>query len=105
MAILKKESLALIMVGTTHTVDMGGKNAFIYYPNEHDAHMLLPDGQRFAGQWKLLDDSYSVEWKDGPAGAWKLDHTPGAIDYLDATGTARGRIARIDFSDSAALAG
>lgn len=105
MTILKKDSLAVIMVGTTHTIDMGGSNAFIYYPNESDAHMLLPDGKRFSGRWALLEDGYSVEWRDGPVGSWKLDHQPGAIDYVDSTGAARGRISRIDFGDSAKLAG
>ncbi len=104
MAILNRDLLAVIMLGATHVIDMGGKEAFIYYENQRKAHMLLPDGTRFDGDWSLLDDGYRVEWKQGPSGSWKLDHTPGAIDYLDETGVARGRISRIHFGDSAGLA-
>jgi hypothetical protein len=104
MTILNKDTLAIIMIGTTHVIDMSGKSAFIHYETANKAHMLLPDGTRFHGRWDLLDDGYKVEWTDGPVGSWKLDHTPGAIDYVDATGTVRGRIARIDFGDPASLA-
>ena len=104
MTILNRDTLAIIMVGTTHVIDMGGKNAFIHYETDDRAHMLLPDGTLFPGLWTLLVACYQVEWKDGPTGSWKLDHTPGAIDYVDATGTVRGRIARIDFGDPASLA-
>ena len=104
MTILNKDTLAIIMIGTTHVIDMGGKSAFIHYETRTRAHMLLPDGTRFHGLWTLQDDGYEVEWQDGPTGAWKLDHTPGAIDYVDATGTVRGRISRIDFGDPASLA-
>ena len=104
MAILDKNALEVIMVGATHVVDMGGKSAFIYYETSERAHMRLPDGTSYHGRWELLDDGYRVEWSDGPTGTWKLDRTPGEINYIDATGTARGRISRIDFSDSAELA-
>ena len=104
MTILNRDTLAIIMVGTTHVIDRGGKNAFIHYETDDRAHMLLPDGTRFHGIWTLLEDGYKVEWADGPAGSWKLEHTTGAIDYVDATGTVRGRISRIDFGDSASLA-
>lgn len=104
LAILEKEALRIIMVGTTHVIDMGGTTAFIYYQTADRAHMLLPDGTQYEGNWQLLDDGYRVDWENGPTGTWKLDHQPGAIDYVDATGTTRGRVARIDFSDSVKLA-
>lgn len=104
MAILTKDTLSLIMPGTTHVIDMGGASAFIYYENDRDAHMLLPDGTRFHGRWRLNDDGYEVAWKDGPTASWRLDHRPGEIDYLDPSGAARGRLARIEFGDSAKLA-
>jgi hypothetical protein len=104
MTILRKDTLSLIMPGTTHVIDMGGKQAFIYYENATEAHMLLPDGRRYHGSWELGDAGYSVEWRDGPAASWQLDHGTGGIDYLDSGGTARGRLARIDFGDSAQLA-
>ena len=62
MAILGKDTLRIIMVGATHVVDMGGKTAFIHYETETTAHMLLPDGTRYDGNWSLLDDGYRVEW-------------------------------------------
>jgi hypothetical protein len=104
MAILRKDTLRIIMVGATHVIDMGGKTAFIHYETEKTAHMLLPDGTRYDGDWSLLEDGYRVEWTNGPAGSWKLDHTPGAIDYVDATGTVRGRVSRIEFGEAAELA-
>lgn len=104
MTILNKDALAIIMIGTTHVIDMGGKNAFIHYETADRAHMLLPDGTRHHGHWTLLEDGYKVEWKDGPAGSWRLDYTPGAIDYVDATGATRGRISSIDFGDPQHLA-
>lgn len=104
MTILDRNTLAVIMIGTTHVIDMGGKDAFIHYENENRAHMLLPDGTLFHGLWTLLDGGYKVEWKDGPTGSWKLDHSPGAIDYVDANGAVRGRISRIDFGDPVSLA-
>ena len=104
MAILRKDALRIIMVGATHVIDMGGKSAFIHYETEEKAHMLLPDGTRYDGSWSLLDDGYRVEWNNGPTGSWKLDHKPGAIDYVDATGAVRGRVSRIDFGEAARLA-
>jgi len=47
MTILHKDTLAIIMIGTTHVIDMGGKSAFIHYETGTRAHMLLPDGTRF----------------------------------------------------------
>jgi hypothetical protein len=104
VAILTKDILETIMVGATHVIDMGGKTAFIYYENAERAHMLLPDGTRFDGRWELLDAGYRVEWTNGPTGVWSLAYGPGTIDYVDASGAARGRITRIDFSDCAKLA-
>lgn len=104
MTILKRDSLAVVMTGTTHTIDVDGKNAFIFYKDETEAHMLMPDGKRFSGRWEMLEDGYRVDWTDGPNGSWKLDHRPGAIDYLDAGGVVRGRLSRIEFGDSARLA-
>jgi hypothetical protein len=104
MAILARNALEIIMVGTTHVVDLNGKSAFIYYETDERAHMRLPDGTTYHGQWELLDEGYRVEWTNGPAGTWNLDHQPGVIDYIDNTGAARGRVTRIDFSDTADLA-
>jgi hypothetical protein len=104
MTTLKKDTLSVIMPGTTHVIDMGGKEALIFYENATTAHILLPDGTRFHGSWTMQDDGYTVAWTGGPTASWKLDHAPGAIVYLDATGTPRGRIARIEFGDTGRLA-
>lgn len=104
MSILDRDALSLIMPGATHVLDMGGRQAVLYYENERRAHMLLPDGTRRRGEWRLTADGYEVDWQGGPSAAWKLDRRPGGIDYLDATGTARGCVTRIEFGDSAGLA-
>ena len=104
MSILDRDALSLIMPGATHVLDMGGRQAVLYYENERRAHMLLPDGTRRHGEWRLTADGYEVDWQGGPSAAWKLDRRPGGIDYLDAAGTARGRVTRIEFGDSAGLA-
>lgn len=100
MSILEKDTLAIIMAGTTHVLDMGGKQAIIYYQNDRDAHMLLPDGVAYSGKWRLLDDGYAVDWNDGPSGTWKLDHRQNSIAYLDGGGTRRADIAAIEFGNS-----
>jgi hypothetical protein len=104
MATLNRDTLSIVMLGTTHVIDMGGKQAFIYYENEVEAHMQLPDGTRRHGRWRLTEDGYSVEWRNGPTASWQLNRRQGGIDYLDSTGVARGSVARIDFGDSAQLA-
>jgi len=104
MSILDRNALCAIMPGATHVLDMGGRQAFLYYEDERRAHMLLPDGTRRHGEWRLTAEGYEVDWRDGPHAAWKLDRRPAGIDYLDTTGTARARLTRIDFADSAGLA-
>jgi len=104
VTILKQDSLALIMLGATHTIDMGGKQASIFYETAERAHMMLPDGTHRHGSWHLSEDGYTVAWLDGPTAAWKLDHRPGAIAYVDATGVERGTLVRIEFGDSAGIA-
>lgn len=104
MTILNKDSLALIMIGATHAIDMGGKEALIFYETSERAHMALPDGKRTHGRWQLTENGYTVDWDDGRSGVWALDHTPGRIDYVDAKGVRRGSVARIEFGDSAGIA-
>ncbi|MBX3529114.1 MAG: hypothetical protein KF849_00800 [Rhizobiaceae bacterium] len=104
MTILGKDELALIMIGTTHVMDMGGKQALVYYEDAHSAHMQLPDGTRRHGAWRLTADGYEVDWQGGPSASWKLARRQSAIDYLDSSGTPRAKLLRIDFGDSAGLA-
>ncbi|MEL7525900.1 MAG: hypothetical protein AAFN16_09035 [Pseudomonadota bacterium] len=43
MDLLTGKLLAVVMIGSTHYVDIGqGEDAIIYYPNESVAHMQLP---------------------------------------------------------------
>lgn len=103
MKILDKDTLEAVMPGATHRLDMGGVTAVIYYEDESRAHMLLPDGKAYSGRWRLHDDGYSVDWKDGPSAAWKLGREDGAIHYIDAEGAARARLTAIEYANTANL--
>lgn len=103
MTILDKDTLAVIMIGTTHSLDMNGKEATIYYETVTRAHMRLPDGTRRSGHWRLVEDGYAVDWENGPSASWKLVHRDGAIDYVDPAGVARATLSRIDFGNPAGL--
>ena len=101
MALLEKAALAVMMVGSTHVLDLGGKEAFIYYETDKLAHMLLPDGTAFTGEWRLEDKGYSVDWQGGPSASWALDnYQPGKIGYVDASGERRADLIRIEFGNS-----
>ena len=105
MAFLENAVLAALMVNATHYVDIGGNTAaVIYYENATTAHMRLPDGKTFSGQWKLADDGYHVAWTNGPQGDWKLSYSPGRIGYVDATGKDHGPVTRIVYGDPEQLA-
>ena len=91
MAILNKDTLRVIMVGATHVVDMGGKTAFIHYETETTAHMLLPDGTRYDGDWDLLDDGYRVAWTNGPTGPGSSTTSPARSTMSMRPAAVRGR--------------
>ncbi|MEX0954409.1 MAG: hypothetical protein WDZ83_04260 [Rhizobiaceae bacterium] len=103
MKILDQDTLMAVMPGATHRLDMGGVTAVIYYEDESRAHMLLPDGKDYSGRWRLHEDGYSVDWKDGPSAAWKLGRADGAIHYIDAGGAARARLTAIEYANTAGL--
>lgn len=96
MAFLEGKVLAVILVGTTHYVDIGKEtDAVIYYPSETAAHMTLPGGPTWQGSLEIKKDGYFVNWNDGPQGHWKISYTPGKFTYIGPDGKAAGTISRI----------
>ncbi|WP_299637354.1 hypothetical protein [Devosia sp.] len=105
MIIKDQDTLAVLLVGSTHYVEMApGQEAAIYYRTATDALMALPDGTRRAGTWRLTETGYHVDWAGGPSAGWQIDVEPGRIAYVDAGGIERGRVARIVPGDAALLA-
>jgi len=96
MSQLLGQVLAVLMVGSTHYVDVGQKtDAVIYYPTKTVAHMTLPNGKTWRGSLEIRKDGYFVDWKDGPKGFWKISYTPGRFTYIAPDGKAAGNITRI----------
>jgi len=105
MIIKDRNTLSVLLVGSTHFIEMApGKEAAIYYRNADEAFMALPDGTRRSGSWRLTDAGYHVDWSGGPSAGWQIDVEPGRIAYVDAGGVERGLISRIVPGDAAALA-
>ncbi len=104
MDFLTPSTLAVLMIGATHYVDIGApQDAVIFYENETVAHMVLPDGASFTGNWRLTEDGYAVAWRDGPSGTWKLSYSPGRIGYVNGEGQDFGPISRIVFGNPEVL--
>ena len=105
MIIKDRNTLSVLLVGSTHYIEMApGKEAAIYYRTADEAHMALPDGTRRTGKWRLTDTGYHVDWTDGPSAGWQIDVEPGRIAYLDVGGVERGLVSRIVPGDAATLA-
>lgn len=105
MIITDRTTLEALLVGHTHWLAMApGKEAVLFYRTASDAHMLLPDGTRRVGNWKVTPGGYHVDWKDGPSADWQIDVTPGRIAYVDADGVERGTLSRLVPGDAASLA-
>ena len=106
MDFLTQTTMAVIMVGSTHYVDIGApQEAVIFYESASAAHMVLPDGASFSGSWHLTDGGYHVDWIDGPSGEWRLNYAPGRIGYVDGEGNDLGPITRIVFGNAESLPG
>ena len=100
MDFLTPVTLAVLLTGATHYVDIGApKDALIYYQSPTQAHMVLPDGTAFSGEWQLTDDGYHVAWHDGPAGNWRLNYQPGRIGYVNGEGEELGTISSVVFGN------
>lgn len=97
MDILTGKLLAVVMIGSTHYVDVGqSEDAIIYYPNETVAHMQLPKADApLTGKVTLKDDGYYVKWDGGPEGFWKISYAPGSFTYINPEGEAAGTITRL----------
>ncbi len=96
MTTLEAQMLAILMIGSTHYVDIGkDTDAVIYYPSETVAHMTLPNGPTWQGTMSLKKDGYYVNWKDGPDGDWKIAYQPGTFTYIGPDGKAAGTITKI----------
>lgn len=105
MIIRNPETLSVLLTGSTHFIALSpGNEAAIYYRTETEAHMLLPDGTRFAGVWRLTPTGYHVDWTGGRSAGWQIDATPGRIAYCDTEGVERGLVTRIVPGDAAQLA-
>ncbi|MFK7791829.1 MAG: hypothetical protein AB8B88_04070 [Devosiaceae bacterium] len=101
MDFLTPTTLTVLMIGSTHYIDIGApKDAVIYYESATQAHMVLPDGVAFSGIWHTTEDGYHVAWTDGPSGNWRLNYSPGRIGYVNAEGTELGTITRIVFGNA-----
>lgn len=96
MTILTGQILAVLMIGSTHYVDVGkASDAVIYYPSETEAHMRVPDGPSWTGALEMRQDGYFVNWQDGPEGGWQISYEPGVITYIGPDGKPAGTISKI----------
>ena len=96
MDILSNSLLAVIMLGSTHYIDIGEQqSAVIFYEDGDTAYMRLPDGKAFTGEWRFTTDGYFVDWADGPEGEWQITFEPGRFAYVDDQGAERGGITQI----------
>lgn len=94
--VLTGKILAVLMIGSTHYIDIGkDTDAVIYYPSEAIAHMTLPGGPTLKGDLKINETGYFVEWQGGPAGDWQIIYEPGTFTYHGPDGKAVGTITRI----------
>lgn len=104
MAILDRNTLAVIIPGVTHVLDRNGKEAYVYFDTGDTARMLLEDGETRTGRWKLVDGGYVVDWDTGAVGRWKLDHEAGSVTYINRDREARVKLIGILFGDAKGLA-
>lgn len=96
MTFLEGKLLAVMMVGSTHYVDVDkGVDAIIYYASSKVAHMTLPNGPTWTGKLELKGDGYFVDWEDGPAGDWRIGYEPGVFTYFGPDGKPAGNITKI----------
>ena len=104
--ILRKDQLALLITGNTLYLDIGKEtDAVIYYGAANDAYMRMPGNDALmSGSWRLGDDGYAVEWRDGPKAEWAVEHEAGRFTYLDTERTPRATVSKIVPGDAENLA-
>ena len=96
MATLTGTALGVLMIGSTHYVDIGKReDAVIYYPDATSAYMRLPDTAPMSGSMEIDEDGYTVSWDDGPTGRWQIEHEPGTFTYIGPDGEPAGDVSMI----------
>ena len=90
------ETLAVLLIGSTHYVDIGQRqDAAIYYATDREVYMSLPGKQTMVGTLDLNERGYFVDWTNGPEGQWQITHAPGEFEYIGPDGEAAGTITSI----------
>ena len=90
------EALVILMIGSTHYVDIGqAEAAAIYYATETEVYMSLPGAEPMVGTLDLNDKGYFVNWNNGPEGRWQLTYEPGIFQYIGPDGNVAGTIEQI----------
>ncbi|MGL5113941.1 MAG: hypothetical protein ACRC7G_16500 [Beijerinckiaceae bacterium] len=93
---LTGQILAVLLIGSTHYVDIGaGKEAVMYYPSPVRAYLRFPDGKVLSGDWRQTDRGYFVKWEGGPEGDWRVRYEPGSFTYFNPNGGPTGKVTRI----------
>jgi hypothetical protein len=107
MKILDQSILSVMMIGSTHYIDLNrGADAVIYYESDRIAHMRLPGSENVLhGEWSARPDGWFVKWHGGPEGNWHIRHsTPARFEYLDGNKEPRGVVTRIVPGDAERIA-
>ena len=105
MSTILGKALFILMIGSTHYVDVGlEEDAVIYYESDTVTHMRLPNKPVMVGRLEMQENGYFVNWKDGPEGDWKISYEPGTFTYIGPDGKAAGNITKIVPGDSENLA-
>ncbi|EKF18540.1 hypothetical protein [Nitratireductor pacificus] len=100
MTILTRDSLQYFIPDTTHVLERGGGEAFVYLKADGTGHMLLDTGETRSGTWRLLDDGYATQWDGGQKGDWMLDATAEGITYVSRDGDQRVKLRGILFGNA-----
>lgn len=104
MAQLDAATLAVLIAGQTHVLARNGGEAYVYFGAGGDAHMLLDDGERRTGHWRLADGGYVSQWDNGTGATWELDYSPGSLTYVSRERNMRVPMIGILFGDAKGLA-
>lgn len=103
MPILQRAVLEHILPDTTLVLERNGQEAFVYLGRDGTGHMLLEDGERRSGRWRLLDDGYATEWATGQKGDWLLESSGDGLTYVSRDGATRLKMRGILFGNQKGL--
>lgn len=91
MTILEDMALQILLVGSTHYLDIGKQtDAVVYYASPTLAYMRLPGGPILRGELAIKDDHYTTHWENGAQGKWQISYEPGKFMYVDASEQNKG---------------